>query len=562
MGTEQVTPAGATPVIQEPHGIEGLDPDAVLVFLRADGALVFYHPDGAVVQTGGTPTVSQVYGGLPNSQWMIGLTEGMVSITLHDPTGPGLLLVHPDGSTRLIPAPGFSGDLVNAHPSPDGSLIAWLYDATEVPPTMAEGCEPERSCIGRVYDLVTTDISGSNPTMIWHVVIEYPHPTLRISHWMAEGKSVLLHKVPYGVASALYPPDTNIASLEVSIPGGAVIERNTESVSMDGHWQAEAEWITFEGHSLKVKSVVGLTHSLLPEGEQPYAAQMTFSPANEYMVWVEFTYDSDSDVVDQINLKRLDLAAGAVSVLDRLDGIERGEDYQFDLPYTGSWLNDHLLAINYQTGSAILDTRDGRWVDWNRPESDEPLVLVGTVIAPEDSGQTQAAPTPEEQAGIPEAPLSDNGPWLLFSAEDGLWALNPDGSGLTHLTHEPLAAPRDLRAGISPSGHHLAFVTTTDKGNLTGLRLKLLSLPGGEVQEITPLTSPSTEPNPEDWGEDAWEKVTDPAYNAARAVTVGNGVAWSPDGSKLAFIGAFQVRSKVLPQTCTCITWKTRRSPN
>ena len=37
----------------------------------------------------------------------------------------------------------------------------------------------------------------------------------------------------------------------------------------------------------------------------------------------------------------------------------------------------------------------------------------------------------EEPASIPDKPLSEEGPWLIINSTQGLFAVNPDGSGLT-----------------------------------------------------------------------------------------------------------------------------------
>jgi len=160
----------------------------------------------------------------------------------------------------------------------------------------------------------------------------------------------------------------------------------------------------------------------------------------------------------------------------------------------------------------------------------EALLLATPTSSPSTSNditpvETQSAQPPT----IPQRTLSPDGPWYAFLADDGIWALNPDGSGLTHLVDDIVVAPIDLKAGAK--GSTLAFVTADNAFNLRNLTLKLLKLPEGSVETITPLLAPGNQPaeNP---------KVCDPKYEAARAVKVYNGLSWSADGSKLAFIGA------------------------
>ncbi len=118
--------------------------------------------------------------------------------------------------------------------------------------------------------------------------------------------------------------------------------------------------------------------------------------------------------------------------------------------------------------------------------------------------------------------LASAGPWLVFSAADGVWAANPDGSGLTQLMP---AAPY-LRLGpAAPRGGHVSVLTGSDGTGFHGLTLWLLSLPGGDLKKITALTDASTEPDPN----------ADPQIDV---LTPLGQAAWSPDGASLAFIGA------------------------
>jgi hypothetical protein len=151
-----------------------------------------------------------------------------------------------------------------------------------------------------------------------------------------------------------------------------------------------------------------------------------------------------------------------------------------------------------------------------------------TSTAAPEPAQEETAPTTEAQSN-----LAQKGPWVLFSAENGLWAMNADGTGLTRLTRQPILAPADLKSAVSQKGPYVAFVTADDPVTLQGLKLNLLKLPEGSLQVITPLSSAGTEPQ-----DDA--KACDPKFEAARAVTIGNGLQWSPDGSKLAFIGSME----------------------
>lgn len=143
-------------------------------------------------------------------------------------------------------------------------------------------------------------------------------------------------------------------------------------------------------------------------------------------------------------------------------------------------------------------------------------------------------PTPTKDLS---GPLSSDGPWLIiFQGEEifanGLWAVNPDGTGLIQLVDDLIAVPRDVQAAISPAGGRIAFITTADF-QLRGLQLKIIILPEGAIEVVTDLTSSETEKV-----EDA-----DPALRGpepAIAIVEEASLAWSPDGSKLAFMAAFE----------------------
>jgi len=162
---------------------------------------------------------------------------------------------------------------------------------------------------------------------------------------------------------------------------------------------------------------------------------------------------------------------------------------------------------------------------------------------PQPTGVLSASPTsqPEEPTSFLSASptseivqeLTSTGPWLLVKTSVGLWATNKDGSGLTLLTQGDNWAS-DLAAAVQPSGDQVVVLTSSDDGfpslSEHHLALNLLSLPDGNLRKITDLTSPQTEPGPSfTLGDANWEAV--------RAIMEQSCYAWSPDGTKLAFIG-------------------------
>lgn len=120
----------------------------------------------------------------------------------------------------------------------------------------------------------------------------------------------------------------------------------------------------------------------------------------------------------------------------------------------------------------------------------------------------------------------DGGAWLVFlaapdvEAYDTLWRVDASGANLTALVADEPVRTLEVRPGSSTEHAEIAYVSQSDE-NLVH-RLKIISLPDGETREIAVLTP-------------------DPTISDARvygAVGHPSSLAWSPDGSLLAYIGA------------------------
>ena len=142
---------------------------------------------------------------------------------------------------------------------------------------------------------------------------------------------------------------------------------------------------------------------------------------------------------------------------------------------------------------------------------------------PAPAPATPTIPAPQNVSG-----LDPSGPWLIMSSSSGLWATNPDGSGLTQVTREEFWQGDLLRA-VQPGGN-LVAVLASQGDRYHGLTLNIISLSDGRVQKSIPLTTPSTEP-----GVNAMPGEV--SVEAVRAIADTVSLAWSPDGTKLAFIG-------------------------
>jgi hypothetical protein len=161
------------------------------------------------------------------------------------------------------------------------------------------------------------------------------------------------------------------------------------------------------------------------------------------------------------------------------------------------------------------------------------LCLPGTIV-PTSIPSLMVTPTPSLPAPITQTPiisigeLNAEGPWLLMETDQGLWAANPDGSGMTQLTEADYWLG-SLQDAIQPVGNQIVFISP---GNFDfhHMALNLLSLPDGHVTKISDLTSPETESY-------ADMSPGDTGLEALRAIREQVSYAWSPDGTKLAFVG-------------------------
>jgi hypothetical protein len=186
-----------------------------------------------------------------------------------------------------------------------------------------------------------------------------------------------------------------------------------------------------------------------------------------------------------------------------------------------------LMCLLVSTSCGVLD------VSITNPTEVEPTqVLTSEPVPTGVIPVTEPATPTDDQYVIPDR-LLGNGPWWVFQSQDGLWAINPDASGLTQLSGEISILPTDFMKSVASQGGNLALITSDDPERRTNLRLEILSLPDGQMRVLTPLTSPETEPGPE-------VGPGDPAFEAVRAISDLQSFTWSSDGRFLAFMGVIE----------------------
>lgn len=112
------------------------------------------------------------------------------------------------------------------------------------------------------------------------------------------------------------------------------------------------------------------------------------------------------------------------------------------------------------------------------------------------------------------------GPWLLVRSGDYLWVTAPNGQALTRLDDRAVMAPGDLAQAIAPSGGRVAFIHGSGRENPADITLVVKKLPELDTEAEIPLVTQESRE----------------LQQALMAILDQDSLAWSPDGSLLAFI--------------------------
>ncbi|MBW6473450.1 MAG: zinc-ribbon domain-containing protein [Anaerolineaceae bacterium] len=143
---------------------------------------------------------------------------------------------------------------------------------------------------------------------------------------------------------------------------------------------------------------------------------------------------------------------------------------------------------------------------------------------PEEAAQpTQADETMQEPGYLPE----DH---MLAVTSSGIWMVNAQSRAATQISYDQLDVPWDLNDGMSPDKKFFAFFTGFG-GSPVNPMLVVLDLVNQTTLLQLELTGPIIQPGMEG-------THGDPSFEAFGAMQSIGSLAWSPDGTHLAFIAA------------------------
>jgi hypothetical protein len=162
------------------------------------------------------------------------------------------------------------------------------------------------------------------------------------------------------------------------------------------------------------------------------------------------------------------------------------------------------------------------------PEAEDPFAAPeGEAPPTEAASQETEEAVPQEQPVEGETlPPSQIEAFLLAITPSGIWKVNESSQEVQQISQDVLDAPRPYRKGLSPDKKFYAYIT----GDLNP-RLVLLNLQTNSRVFETPLSGPNSGIKPD-------MNAGDPGQSVLLAMQFEGSLAWSPDSSHLAFVGA------------------------
>ena len=152
-----------------------------------------------------------------------------------------------------------------------------------------------------------------------------------------------------------------------------------------------------------------------------------------------------------------------------------------------------------------------------------PAVSINTPLPEEEVQIISQVETLETQSDV----LADT---ILVVTSSGIWAVNEQMHEAVQISNDQLDAPWNLNDGMSPDKKFFAFITGFSGASVNPM-LVVLDIENKTSILQLELTGPNIQPGMEG-------THGDPAFEAFGAIQSDDSFAWSPDGTRLAFVAA------------------------
>ena len=154
---------------------------------------------------------------------------------------------------------------------------------------------------------------------------------------------------------------------------------------------------------------------------------------------------------------------------------------------------------------------------------DVPEVSINTPTSEESAQPTPQVEPAEPQINIPSETM-------LVVTGSGVWVVNEQTHAAAQISDDQVDAPWELKEGLSPDKKSFAFITGFGGASLNPM-LVVLDIENQIATLQLELTGPMIQPGLEG-------SQGDPAFEAFGAMQFTDSLAWSPDGTRLAFVAA------------------------
>jgi len=190
------------------------------------------------------------------------------------------------------------------------------------------------------------------------------------------------------------------------------------------------------------------------------------------------------------------------------------------------------------TGGSLLLLRNQNGPLFSRIFNTQP----GVTALPTQIPAADAATPGSAQEELPQAtvekpqtqpPITAN--TMLVNTTSGIFAVNEQNYEATQISYDLLDIPWDLKDGLSADKKYFAYFTGWGGASVNPMLVVL------DIENLTSilqleLSGPSIQANMGD-------EVGSPAFEALRAMQMPGSIAWSPDGTRLAFIAVRDTES-------------------